>query len=63
MHPTDRKIIESRLIEHGALLQRVINGAGYPYSCIVKDGMECGSAPTEDEIGLIKWWKKAGTKW
>lgn len=62
MHPTDIKRISRDYIGHGEVIERVVNLGGVPYTAILKYGFEVASAPTEEEAGLIEWWKTEGRK-
>lgn len=50
-----RKTSETRIDEH-AVLERVINGGGIPYSCLIIDGEEFLSCPTDDEKGMVEYY-------
>ncbi len=59
MKNSDKRLIESIKLDDSAVLQRVINAGGIPYSIILVDGVEMYSAPTSDEKGLIAYYKEA----
>lgn len=59
MKNSDKRLIESIKLDDNAVLQRVINAGGIPYSIILVDGVEMYSAPTSDEKGLIDYYKEA----
>lgn len=59
MKNSDKELVESIKLDNNAVLQRVINAGGIPYSIILVDGVEMYSAPTSDEKGLIAYYKEA----
>jgi hypothetical protein len=54
MNTFDSKFINEKKLTDNAVLQRVINAAGYPYSLILVNGREVMSAETKYEEGLLK---------
>ena len=54
MHQTDQKIIIRLPLKSGNILERIINAAGEPYSCIIENGVEMASAPTNDEGNMLR---------
>ena len=60
MNTDDLELISSESIEYGAILQRVINAAGVPYTIILVDGIEVWSTPTSDEKRMLEEWEKEG---
>lgn len=63
MYMDDRIVTERQIEAHGrrVTLRRVINAGGCAYSVILDErGFEVGSAPTEQEAGLVKWWTTSG---
>lgn len=60
MHRTDICLISRRQIGNGAILERVVNRAGVPYSAILMRGYEVASAPTKDEREMLEWWRQEG---
>lgn len=59
MRPEDRRLIESVKLNDHAVLERVVNAGGELYSVILVDGVELYSAPTEDEAGLLAFYREA----
>lgn len=58
----DKEILSEERIEHGAILRRVINPVGVPYSVIIRNGKEEFSAPTSDEKRMLKAWHTWGKR-
>lgn len=52
------KLVNETKLKNGAILQRVINRAGVPYSLILEDGKEIYSTPTENEKKMLKWYEQ-----
>ena len=52
------KFVSERTLKNGAVLQRVINRAGVPYSLILEDGDEMYNTPTENEKQMLEWYEK-----
>ena len=53
----DRFISEFN-VDENAVLQRILNRAGVPYSIILVDGKEILSTETSHENGMIDFYKK-----
>lgn len=60
MYPAEIKRISIDDLGHNTYLERLINLAGEEWSCIVKDGIEVASMPSERETDLLIWWNTEG---
>lgn len=60
MNISDQRLVSECSISHGAVLQRVINRGGEPYSLIIKGGREVWSIPTTKEKKMLQDWNEWG---
>lgn len=62
MQMTDRELLSRVALRYGAFLERVINGGGVPYSCVIYNGEEVCNAPTSEEPEFISYWENDAYK-
>lgn len=56
VNQTDRTLVSQCDIGRGAVLQRVINRDGEPYSLILVGDDEVWSCPTVEEAEMVRQW-------
>lgn len=58
MNIFDKEILGEFNLDKNAVLKRVVNGGGIPYSIIEIDGREIYSCPTKEEQEMIDFYKR-----